>query len=54
MCIRSEVEEILFKLATNDHSDEAGLLADIEHLTFMGCLSFGSSSHLVNCIMYQL
>ena len=23
MCIKSEVEEILFKLATNDHSDEA-------------------------------
>ena len=26
MCIKSEVEEILFKLATNDHSDEAVLL----------------------------
>ena len=26
MCIKSEVEEILFKLATNDHSDEAFLL----------------------------
>ena len=26
MCIKSEVEEILFKLATNDHSDEALLL----------------------------
>ena len=25
MCIKSEVEEILFKLATNDHSDEAFL-----------------------------
>ena len=23
MCIKSETEEILFKLATNDHSDEA-------------------------------
>ena len=26
MCIKSEVEEILFKLVTNDHSDEAFLL----------------------------
>ena len=26
MYIKSEVEEILFKLATNDHSDEAFLL----------------------------
>ena len=26
MCIQSQVEEILFKLATNDHSDEAFLL----------------------------
>ena len=26
MCIKSEVEEILFKLAINDHSDEAFLL----------------------------
>ena len=26
MCIKSEVEEILFKLATNDHSDETFLL----------------------------
>ena len=26
MCIKSEVEEILFKLATNDHSYEAFLL----------------------------
>ena len=26
MCIKSEVEEILFKLATHDHSDEAFLL----------------------------
>ena len=26
MCIKSEVEEILFKLTTNDHSDEAFLL----------------------------
>ena len=26
MCIRTEVEEILFNLATNDHSDEAFLL----------------------------
>ena len=26
MCIKSEVEEILFKLATNDYSDEAFLL----------------------------
>ena len=28
MCIKSEVEEILFKLATNDHSDEAFLLTE--------------------------
>ena len=26
MCIKSEIEEILFKLATNDHSDKAFLL----------------------------
>ena len=26
MCIKSEVEEILFNLAINDHSDEAFLL----------------------------
>ena len=26
MCLKSEVEEILFKLATNYHSDEAFLL----------------------------
>ena len=26
MCIKSDVEQILFKLATNDHSDEAFLL----------------------------
>ena len=26
MYLKSEVEEILFKLATNDHSDEAFLL----------------------------
>ena len=26
MCIKSKVEEILFKLATNDHSNEAFLL----------------------------
>ena len=26
MCIKSEVEEILFKLATNDRSDEVFLL----------------------------
>ena len=26
MCMKSEVEEILFKLAINDHSDEAFLL----------------------------
>ena len=26
MCIKSEAEEILFKLATNDHSDEVFLL----------------------------
>ena len=26
LCIKSEVEEILFKLATNDHSDAAFLL----------------------------
>ena len=28
MCIKSEIEEILFKLATNDHSDEAFLLTE--------------------------
>ena len=26
MCVKSEIEEILFKIATNDHSDEAFLL----------------------------
>ena len=26
MCIKSEIEEILFKLATNDHSDKTFLL----------------------------
>ena len=26
MCIKSEVEEILFNFATNDHNDEAFLL----------------------------
>ena len=29
MCIKSEVEEIHVKLATNDHSDEASLLTII-------------------------
>ena len=44
MCIKSEVEEILFKLATNDHSDEAFLIVlfrtvvDIKHLALMDCL----------------
>ena len=27
MCIKSEVDEILFKLVINDHSDEAFLMA---------------------------
>ena len=49
MCTKSEVEEILFKLATNDHSDEAflshqnfgpnGLSAPAQGL----CLNFFSS-----------
>ena len=26
MCIKSEVEEMLFKLATNEHSDKAFLM----------------------------
>ena len=34
---KSEVEEILFKLATNDHSDEAVLLTS-KILALMGCL----------------
>ena len=38
MCIKSDVKEILFKLATNDHSDEAFLLTDIKILALMGCL----------------
>ena len=39
MCIKSEFEEILFKLATNDHSDEAFLLSvDIKLLALMSCL----------------
>ena len=38
-CIRSEVEESLFKLATNDHSDEAFLLTS----TIVLCLNFFSS-----------
>ena len=37
MCIKSEVEEILFKLATNDHSDEAFLLTS-KFLALMGRL----------------
>ena len=37
MCIKSEVEEILFKLATNYHSDEAFLLTS-KFLALMGCL----------------
>ena len=37
MCIKSEVEEILFKLATNYHSDEAFLLTS-KFLAVMGCL----------------
>ena len=36
MCIKSEVEEILFKLATNDHSDEAFLLTS-KFWPLMGC-----------------
>ena len=36
MCIKSEVEEIRFKLATNDHSDEAFLLTKI--LALIVCL----------------
>ena len=36
MCVKSEVEEILFKLATNDQNDEAFLLTKI--LALMGCL----------------
>ena len=35
MCIKSEVEGILCKLAANDHSDEA---VDIKILALMGCL----------------
>ena len=37
MCIKSEVEEILFKLATDDHSDEAFLLKS-QFFTLKGCL----------------
>ena len=37
MYIKSEVEEIFFKLATNDHSDEAFLLT-FKILALMGCL----------------
>ena len=37
MCIKSEVEEILFKLATNDHSDET-FFVDIKFLALMGCV----------------
>ena len=33
MCIKSEVEEILFKLAINDHSEEA-----FKILALMDCL----------------
>ena len=47
MCIKSEVEKFLFKLATNDHSDEAFQAVDIKILTLMGakglCLNFFSS-----------
>ena len=49
MCIKSEVEEIFFKLATNEHSDKAflltstfcpnGLSAPVQGL----CLNFFSS-----------
>ena len=38
MCIKSEVEEILFKLETNDHSDEALIPVDLKILALMGCL----------------
>ena len=37
MCIKSEIEEILFKIATNDHSDEAFLLT-LKILALMCCL----------------
>ena len=37
MCINSEVEEILFKLATNDHID-VGLPVDMKRLVLLGCL----------------
>ena len=47
MCIKSEVEEILFKLATNDHSDEAFQLTSNfwpQSATAQGlCLNFFSS-----------
>ena len=39
MCIKSEADEILFKLATNDHSEEAFLSAPAQGL----CLNFYSS-----------
>ena len=37
MCIKLEVEEILFKLPANDHSDKAFTL-DIKILAIMGFL----------------
>ena len=49
MCIKSEVEEILFKLATNDNSDEAFLLTSnfgpngLSAPTLGLCLNFFSS-----------
>ena len=49
MCIKSEVEEILFNLATNDSSDEAFLLTSnfgpngLSAITLGLCLNFFSS-----------
>ena len=49
MCIKSEIEEILFKLATNDHSDKAFLLKSNLGLNGLSvptlglCLNFFSS-----------
>ena len=37
MCIKSKIEEILFKLLTNDYSDEV-FPVDIERVALMGCL----------------
>ena len=43
MCIKSEVEEIFVKLATNDQSDEAFQNVDIKLLAPMGCLPLPKS-----------